>query len=149
MKENGKQRKSVEGKLKDIANEKFPEMSWVFDDWKSIDRKLSKLPLPAIVCVMPVSGTLTFKNGRVKDKPNCYLVFLDKVQKDADGDDNEEVYTRMKDEAVRFVKELNKSGQFEQIDGEIPYDVISEGMSDVLTGVGIPLSIKELMGVCI
>jgi len=59
------------------------------------------------------------------------------------------VYTRMKDEAVRFVKELNKSGQFEQIDGEIPYDVISEGMSDVLTGVGIPLSIKELMGVCI
>lgn len=149
MKEKGIQRERVEERLGDIAREKFPDMSWVFDDWKSIDRKLSKVALPTIVCVMPVSGTLTFKNGRVKDKPNCYMVFLDKVQRDADGDDNEEVYTRMKDVAISFIKELNNSGHFEQIDGEIPYDVISEGMSDVLTGIGMPLSIKELVGVCI
>ncbi len=134
---------SVEVKLKTIAETKFSDMSWVFDDWKAIDRKLSKVNLPAIICVMPVSGVLVFNRGRVKDKPNCYLVFLDKVAKDADGDENERIYTKMKEKASQFVAELNKSGHFEQIEGEVPYDVISEGMSDVLSGVGIALTIVE------
>lgn len=140
---------SVESKLKEIAGDKFAGMSWVFDDWKAIDRKLSKVDLPAIICVMPVSGVLTFNRGRVKDKPNCYLVFMDKVPRDADGDENEEVYSRMKDMAVKFVSEVNKSGYFENIEGDVPYDVISESMSDILSGVGVALSLVESQYKCV
>lgn len=140
---------SVESKLKEIVMEKFVGVSWVFDDWKAIDRKLSKVDLPAIVCVMPVSGVLTFNRGRVKDKPNCYLVFMDKVPRDADGDENEEVYSRMKEMAAKFVTEVNKSGYFECVEGDVPYDVISESMSDILSGVGVALSLVESQYKCL
>ena len=33
--------KTVESKLKEIVEKKFSGVSYVFDDWKSIDRKLS------------------------------------------------------------------------------------------------------------
>ena len=71
---------SVESKLKEIAGDKFAGISWVFDDWKAIDRKLSKVDLPAIICVMPISGVLTFNRGRVKDKPNVIWYFWIKYQ---------------------------------------------------------------------
>lgn len=141
--------KTVESKLKEIVREQFPGMSYVFDDWKAIDRKLSKVSLPAIICVMPVSGVFTFSRGRVKDKPNCYVVFMDKVPKDADGDENEEVYSRMKDMAKKFVSEVNKSGYFEPVEGDIPYDVITEKMSDILSGIGVPLSLRESAYSCV
>lgn len=140
---------SVESKLKEIAGDKFAGMSWVFDDWKAIDRKLSKVDLPAIICVMPISGVLTFNRGRVKDKPNCYLVFMDKVARDADGDENEMVYSRMKETAAKFISELNKSGYFENIEGDVPYDVMSESMSDILSGVGVALSLVESQYKCV
>lgn len=141
--------KTVESKLKEIVGEQFPGMSYVFDDWKAIDRKLSKVSLPAIICVMPVSGVFTFSRGRVKDKPNCYVVFIDKVPKDADGDENEEVYSRMKDMAKKFVSEVNKSGYFEPVEGDVPYDVITEKMSDILSGIGVPLSLRESAYSCV
>ena len=59
--------KTVESKLKEIVEKKFSGVSYVFDDWKAIDRKLSKVSLPAIICVMPISGVFTFNHGRVKD----------------------------------------------------------------------------------
>ena len=122
--------KTVESKLKEIVEKKFSGVSYVFDDWKAIDRKLSKVSLPAIICVMPISGVFTFNHGRVKDKPNCYIVFMDKVPKDADGDEN-------------------KSGYFEAVEGDIPYDVITEKMSDILSGIGVPLSLKESAYNCV
>lgn len=58
--------KTVESKLKEIVEKKFSGVSYVFDDWKAIDRKLSKVSLPAIICVMPISGVFTFNHGRVR-----------------------------------------------------------------------------------
>lgn len=40
--------KTVESKLKEIVEKKFSGVSYVFDDWKAIDRKLSKVSLPAM-----------------------------------------------------------------------------------------------------
>ena len=141
--------KTVESKLKEIVEKKFSGVSYVFDDWKAIDRKLSKVSLPAIICVMPISGVFTFNHGRVKDKPNCYIVFMDKVPKDADGDENEEIYSSMKEMAKKFISEVNKSGYFEAVEGDIPYDVITEKMSDILSGIGVPLSLKESAYNCV
>lgn len=140
---------SVESKLKEIVEKEFDGVSWVFDDWKSIDRTISRVQLPAIVCVMPVSGVFMFNRGRVKDEPNCYIAFMDKVPKDANGDDNEGVYSRMKEMAKKFVIKLNESKYFEQIDGQVPYDVFSEKMSDILSGIGFALSLKEANYSCV
>lgn len=140
---------SVENELEEIAKEKFGDMSYIFDDWNSADRGLEKVQLPAILNILPVSGAFKIKNGRMKDEPNCLIAFLDKVKKDADGDDNEEVYTRMKRKAMEFVKGMNESGKFEPIEGEIPYSVIHEQMSCVVTGVALTLTVKEVEGGCV
>lgn len=140
---------SVVNKLEKIAKESFSNFTWVFDDWKSADRALTRVDVPAIVCIMPTGGTLTFRRGRVWDAPNCYLAFLDKVTRDANGTENEEVFEWMKGAAIRFVSEMNKSGLFEPIDGNINYDTIVEGTSNILTGVGLSLTIQETEAVCL
>lgn len=140
---------NVTGNMEKIAAEKFSGYSWIYDDWKSADRALAKADVPAIVCIMPAGGTLTFRRGRAWDSPNCLLCFLDKVKRDADGQDNEAVFERMKAEAARFVGEMNRSGLFEQIDGDVPYDTIIEGTANVLTGVALSLTIKEAKGICL
>lgn len=140
---------SVEKKLKMLADGHFTGWSWVFDDWKSVDRALAKMDVPAILCIMPTTGTMTFRRGRVWDSPNCLLAFVDKVTRDANGEDNEAVYTRMKREAMRFVGAMNKSGMFEPIDGDVAYDTFVEGTANILTGVMLSLTIKEVESVCL
>lgn len=136
-------------KLKKIASEKFGDFSWVYDDWKSADRVLAKVDTPAIVCIMPSGGTLTFRRGRVWDSPNCLLCFLDMVKRDADGEEKEIAFGRMKEEAARFVSEMNKSGLFEPIEGGVDYDTISEGTANILTGLALSLTIKEAESLCL
>ena len=76
-------------------------------------------------------------------------MFMDKVPKDADGDENEVIYSSMKEMAKKFISEVNKSGYFEAVEGDIPYDVITEKMSDILSGIGVPLSLKESAYNCV
>lgn len=140
---------SVEKKLKQIADGHFTGWSWVFDDWKGVDRALAKADVPAIVCIMPTGGTMTFRRGRVWDSPNCLLAFVDKVARDADGESNEEVYTRMKHEAMRFVGAMNKSGLFDPIDGDVVYDTFAEGTANILTGVMLSMVVKEVESLCL
>lgn len=140
---------SVEKKLKQIADGHFTGWSWVFDDWKSADRVLAKVEMPAIVCLMPVGGEMTFRRGKVWDSEDVALCFIDKVPRDADGEDNEAVYSRMKRDPMRFVGAMNKSGLFEPVEGGVRYDTIIEGTANVLTGVMMSLTIKENEALCL
>jgi hypothetical protein len=140
---------SVESKIEEIAAQKFQGYSFVFDDWGAADRALDKMTLPAILSIMPVSGSFTIKRGMTKDNPSCLLVFIDKVKKDANGSDNEEVYERMKDEAKRFIREINSCGYFEAIDGDVPYSIIYEKLSCIVSGIALSVTLKEVRGVCL
>jgi hypothetical protein len=139
---------SIEDKLKEIAGQKFPAFSYVFDSWDGVDVKVGRVSLPAIVTILPVGGNLNFRNGRLRDNENCAVAFIDKVPRDADGDENERVYTAMKDVAGQFIQELNKSGFFEPIEGDVPYYTIYESMADNVTGVFLDLRLKEVIGKC-
>lgn len=140
---------SVEKKLKMIADEHFTGWSWVFDDWRSVDRKLAKVEKPVIVCPIPVGGEMTFRNGRVWVSMDMSLCFLDIVPRDANGEDNAAVYERLMKEAARFVGSINKSGLFEPIDGGVRFDTIIEGTANIMTGVLMSLTIRETEGLCL
>lgn len=139
---------SVESKVKDICEKEFADMSYVFDDWYSADRAIEKVELPAILNILPVDGRFSFRNGRVKDAPNMLIAFLDEVKMDANGEDNEKVYSSMKERAVKFIDKLNESGYFEKIDGDVPYQVVCERLSCVVSGIVLSLTLKEVKGVC-
>ncbi|MDD7272819.1 MAG: hypothetical protein PUG96_02480 [Prevotellaceae bacterium] len=140
---------SIESKIRKIAEEKFANFSYVFEDWNGAAEQIDRVSLPAIVCILPVGGYLNFSRGMVKDSEDLLIAFVDKVTRDANGDDNEEVYTRMKQAAAQFINEMNNSGYFDPIDGRIKYQTILESASAYFTGVSIELNVKERGGVCL
>lgn len=140
---------SIESKIRDIAKEKFPNFSYVFEDWNGAAEQIDRVSLPAIVCVLPVGGHLLFNRGTVKDREDCMLAFVDKVTRDANGEDNEKVYSAMKESAASFITAIHKSRYFEPIDGSVKYTTILESASAYFTGVCVELTLKELQGTCL
>lgn len=138
---------SVEQKIKSVSG-KMAGFTYVYEDWTRADLKLERLPLPALINLLPVSGALTLGKDQFRDVPNCMFVFVDKVRRDANGSDNDAVFERMKNAAMEFIVRLNESGLFEPVEGEIPYSVILEKLAPVVTGISISLKLKEVAGVC-
>lgn len=124
-------------------------LPFVFDNWRTADRAISKTALPCCVCIMPANGVISVRRGRYTDRPNLYIAFLDKVQRDASGDENRQAYERMKGKMREFIAEVNACAELENIDGEVAYDIIAEGMSDILTGVGFALSVRNTQPQCL
>ena len=140
---------TIEDKVRGIASEQFSEFSYVFEDWYTADKVVEKTALPAIIFILPVSGILQYgQHGRIKDAENCAIAFVDKVDKEADGRDNETVYNAMKTAARAFINALNASGFFNPIEGDVAYNVIYEQLSSIVTGVVLQLQLKELVGRC-
>ena len=101
------------------------------------------------MCILPVGGYLNFSRGMVKDREDCILAFVDKVSRDANGEDNEQVYSSMKEKAAGFITALNESHYFEPIDGYVRYTTILESASAYFTGVFVEFTLKELQGTCL
>lgn len=139
---------TIEKIIKGVATEKFAGFSYVFDDWETADEKLDRLSYPAILCVLPASGMIEVRNGRVYDTENIALAFLDIAPRDADGEENEEVYTRMKVAGARFINELIKSRKFEGLDGRQQYQTIIERLSSIVSGVMYSLTLTQAIGGC-
>jgi hypothetical protein len=140
---------SIEDKIREIAEREFKGYSYVFEDWNGAAEVVDRVSLPAIICVLPSSGYFDIARGKVKDSEDMSIAFVDKVVRDANGDDNEEVYTRMKRTAGKFIDAMNKSRYFEPIEGKIRYQTILESASAYLTGVFVELNVKESTGVCL
>lgn len=140
---------SIESKIREIAKENFASLSYVFEDWNGAAEQIDRVSLPAIVCILPVGGYLNFSRGLVKDREDCILAFVDKVSRDANGEDNEQVYSLMKEKAAEFITALNESHYFEPIDGNVKYTTILESASAYFTGVFVELTLKELQGACL
>lgn len=140
---------SIENRIREIAKDKFPTFSYVFEDWNGAADQIDRISLPAIVCVLPTGGHLLFSRGTVKDREDCMLAFVDKVTRDANGEDNEKVYSAMKESAASFITAMNDSHYFEPIDGSVKYTTILESASAYFTGVCVELTLKELQGACL
>ena len=139
---------NIDVKVKEIVENELPEFSYVFENWYDADTAVDRMALPAVICVLPVSGTLELHNGRSRDTENLQIAFVDKVPRNANGEDNAAIYNNMKDAAVRFLRGVQKSGYFAPLTGSLSYRVICEKMSSIVTGVCLDLELAELAGVC-
>ena len=137
---------TIDEGIKRIAEEHFQGFSYIFDDWYDIDQAVDRTPLPCIAHVLPIGGTMTLRNGRLYDRESVTVAFLDKVTRDANGSDQREVYERMKDVAIRFVRTMNASGYFLSVD-VWSYNVIYNQLSSIVTGVMLTLDVEGI-GLC-
>jgi hypothetical protein len=105
--------------------------------------------LPACLFVQPVSGRLNYRNGQMKDMPNCFVSFADAMPLDFTGDQAKELTERLKALAIDFILRVNDSRMFEPIDGDIAYTVAFDKLDANLCMFTITPTIKELHGLCI
>lgn len=136
---------TVEQKIKSVVD-KMAGVTYIFDNWQTANIRLDKLSLPAVLNLLPVSGSLSLGMTQLKDYPNCMIAFMDKSDFDFDGTENDSVIERCKNMAKEFVLNLNRSGLFEQVTGDIPYSVFYDKLSVNVTGITISLQLKELSG---
>ena len=135
---------SIEEKVRAVCADALPEFTYIFADWFDASRIVSKSPLPAVVNILPVSGTMEVRNGRRHDVENGAVAFVNKVPKDATGEDNAKAYNRMKDAAFVFLRAINNSGYFEPVSEAAGFDVIYEQLTSIVTGVMLDIQLREL-----
>lgn len=139
---------TVEQKVKSVA-ETIEGLTYVFENWTKADIRIERLPLPAMVNLLPVSGSFKLKNNQFKDQPNCMFAFFDKSERDSNGLEHGTVVDRCKSLAMEFIVRLNESGLFEPIEDEISYSVSLDKLSTYVSGIIVSLQLKEVKGVCV
>ena len=135
---------TIDEAIKKIAteDEQFSQFTYIFDDWWDVDQAVSRAALPAIAHILPIGGSMTMRNGRVYDRENVSVAFVDKVARDASGEDQRVVFERMKDAAKAFVRTANASGYFQSVIAW-NYDVIYNQLASIVTGVMLTLEIED------
>lgn len=138
---------SIEESIKKIAEEQFSECGYVFANWYEADERMNKTKCPFILALVPVAGTIRRKNGRMRNRETMMVGFFDKVPRGASGEDNAEVYNRMRELATAFVKKVEASGVFEPLPNDISYQPWVEKFTDIVSGVVVTLEL-ETRGAC-
>lgn len=139
-------RQSVERKIASVAA-KLEGVTYLYDNWATANVRLDRLEFPAIINLLPVSGQFDISRTTLRDCPDCMIAFADKTRFDFDGVENDEVIERCKALAVRFIRELNKSGLFEWTSTDILYSVFYDKLDVNITGIVVELRLKEVQGV--
>lgn len=140
---------TVEGKIRAVVRSLGPGIEYQFCNWAQANVALDGVTMPTIVYVLPPFGTLLFKRNHVKDRPNTQIAFVCSTEFDFEGTENDGIIEAMKRLAIRFVKAYNESGLFEQIDGEVQYQVLYDHLDQNVTGVMLTLTIIEEEGISI
>lgn len=106
--------------------------------------------LPVCIYVQPVAGAFKFtKGGYVKDAPSCFISFADAMPLDFTGDEAQSIAERLKGIATDFIAEVNNSGAFEPIYGDVSYKIGFDRLDACLCIVSITPTLAELHGVCV
>ena len=115
---------TVEQKIKSVVDQ-MKGVTYIFDNWQTANVRLDKLPLPAVLNVLPVSGNFQLGPTQLKDYPNCMLAYM----------------------AKEFILLLNRSRLFEPISGSVPYSVFYDKLNVNVTGITISIQLKETSGI--
>jgi len=153
------ERETIQQKIKKIAmrfkNCNYHYMSWVQLN-ECVGREDLELPIedieevvsskPVICYLLPPSGYFNIKqNGdTMTDNPLTAIVFIEQSEMDADGEANDIIIERMKHLAQCFIREMNKSGDFNFIDKEqIVYSVVNErSLDDAFAGICVTIPLE-------
>ena len=135
---------TIDQAIKDICEKNFPQFSYIFDDWWDIDQAVSRAALPAIAHILPIGGVMRVHptTGRIYDREFVSVAFVDKVTRDASGEDQRAVFERMKETAKQFIRIANASGNFSAV-VSWNYDVIYNQLASIVTGVMLTLEIED------
>lgn len=140
---------TVEAKVRSVVEGMGEGVAYLFCDWARANVAIDRIDGPTVVYVLPPSGDLHFSWREVKDCPQSQICFLAPTDFDFEGDENDCIVEQMKRLCMRFVRALNASGLFAQIDGRVPYKVLYDHLDANVTGIVITPTLEEEDGVTV
>lgn len=138
---------SVESKVRAVVESMNESVTYLYHNWAQANVAIDNIDGPTILYVLPTNGSLDVQWHSVKDKPESFIAFLDKAEFDFDGESNNNVVERMKLLAIKFINALNRSGLFEEIEGNLRYQVLYDHLDMNVTGVVINPILEEAEGI--
>lgn len=137
---------TVEQKIRSIV-EAMDGVNYLFNNWTQANSEIDHVDGPTIIYILPPSGEFDINYASVKDYPETQIAFLASTDFDFDGAENDNIIEHMKRLCIRFIKEVNESDLFEQIDGRLPYQVLYDHLDENVTGIVVSPRLKELQGI--
>lgn len=128
------------------ANFRFDNCRWVGE---KPDEEYVPDQLPCLLNVQDITGSFVFeKFGAVREQPNLLLAFCDTMPFDFTWEQAEEISDRLKDLAVRFVRQMGESGFFEVLPDSVSYAVTFGRFDSCLCVCYLSMTVKDLTGEC-
>jgi len=140
---------TVEKKIHKIVDSMGADVAYQFMNWAQANVELDRVDKPSVIYILPPAGELDFGWAQVKDRPDAQIAFVAPTDFDFDGEENDDIIEQMKRLCIRFIKKLNESGLFEQIEGRQPYRVLYDYLDRNVTGIVIEPKLKEEQGILI
>lgn len=140
---------TVEKKIHKIVDSMGSDVAYQFMNWAQANVELDRVDKPSVIYILPPAGELDFGWAQVKDRPDAQIAFVAPTDFDFDGEENDDIIEQMKRLCIRFIKKLNESGLFEQIEGRQPYRVLYDYLDRNVTGIVIEPKLKEEEGILI
>lgn len=137
---------TVEGKIRAIVDSLGQGVEYRFMNWAQANVEMDKVVGPTIIYILPPSGDFYFSWQEVKDYPEAQIAFVCSTEFDFESDENDALVEEMKRLCIRFVRALNKSGYFAEIEGKLPYQVLYDHLDENVTGIVITPKLEEEAG---
>lgn len=133
---------SIAEKIHVVLSRTLPDWDIVFDDWRGVDKLLTKSTLPCVFVILPNGGRIEYRNGRMRHAQDIAMAFAVKVPKDANGADNDLRTEYCLNTAEMFLQAIANSGYFLPF-GVVNYTTFYEQTSSIVSGVVLNLTLED------
>lgn len=139
---------TVEGKVRDIVEKMGEDVEYRFYNWAKLNVEMDTITKPTIVYVLPPSGDFYVDSLRqeIRDFPEAQIAFLCSTEFDFESEENDALIEQMKRLCYKFIRAVNESGYFSQLNGKLPYQVLYDHLDENVTGVVITPVLEEEVG---
>lgn len=142
---------TVEGKVRSIVEKMGEDVEYRFYNWAKLNVEMDTITKPTIVYVLPPSGNfyVDLYAREIRDYPEAQIAFLCSTEFDFESEENDALIEQMKRLCYKFIKAVNESGYFSQLEGKLPYQVLYDHLDENVTGVVITPILEEEEGLSI
>lgn len=118
-----------------------------YHDEAQINLETSKMDFPCAVLHLITQGNVVMEAGQAKEVVSAAVFFVDLSEFDFDADENEEIISQRKADAMCWLLSLGASHEL-QLDRMTRTSRVYEQYDDIVTGFGVLADIRELSGFC-
>lgn len=118
-----------------------------YESLEELNREMDYAQFPCAYAFLLDSTGLEMENGRLKETFTMAIFFTNLTQFDYNSIDNEDIINDCKKDACKFILGMQNDANFELVSVNSAQRVYEPRFDNPLTGYGVNITIKELIGI--